>query len=58
MSPRKTYSIEERMPSGVWVERFAGFTSVKKARAYLRKRADFTACGPLRLVKTVRTLVR
>ena len=52
----KTYAIEERM-SDEWVQRWSGFTSLKKARDFMR-RVESAVYGPMRIVRVVKTEVK
>lgn len=49
---RKSYAIEEHM-SGDWIERWSGFTSLKKARSFAQK-MDGQCHGRLRVVRVTR----
>ena len=53
---RKSYAVEELM-SGEWLERWSGFSSLKKAKAFIHV-IDGQCHGRLRVVRILRENVR
>lgn len=53
---KKSYVIEELM-SSTWIERWAGFTSLKKAQSFARK-MDHLCHGRVRIVRVLRQPIK